>query len=53
MAKYICCDCGKEFEEDTPEAEMQLEAYKEIPCPECNEKRLRDILGVNVDEPTT
>lgn len=53
MAKHTCCDCGKEFEEDMPGAEVSFEVYGKIPCPECSEKRLKDILGVNVDEHTT
>ena len=48
MAVYVCCDCGKTFESNDPEAETIMMCYRKIRCPECELKFIKELLGVKL-----
>jgi DNA-directed RNA polymerase subunit RPC12/RpoP len=44
--KYTCCKCGKEFEDDSQEAQDLFEFYGWIRCIECDCGVFDKMLGV-------
>ena len=42
---YTCCKCGRDFIDDTQEAQDLYEFYGWIRCPECDVEVLTKIMG--------
>lgn len=45
MAKYICKRCGKQFEDNSQEAQDLFKFYGWIRCVECDRSVISSILG--------